>query len=97
MSLVISIAKTVNFQDYENRIQSLQEQVERHSMISSVATASNLFDDDDDDDDVVEGLYEEETSVLNSVGSSFILSDHRTSIDAGAFYRPVHPVKLVGA
>ena len=38
------------FQDYENRIQSLQEQVERHSMISSVAT-TNFFDDEEEEEE----------------------------------------------
>uniref|UniRef100_A0A2C9M9P9 Kinesin-like protein unc-104 n=1 Tax=Biomphalaria glabrata TaxID=6526 RepID=A0A2C9M9P9_BIOGL len=38
-------------QDYENRIQSLQEQVERHSMISSVAT-TNIFEEEEEEEEV---------------------------------------------
>ncbi|BFZ22944.1 hypothetical protein BsWGS_25983 [Bradybaena similaris] len=38
-------------QDYENRIQTLQEQVERHSMISSVAT-TGIFEEEDEDEEV---------------------------------------------
>ncbi|GFN74277.1 kinesin-like protein, partial [Plakobranchus ocellatus] len=38
-------------QDYENRIQSLQEQVERHSMISSVAT-THMFDEEEEEEEV---------------------------------------------
>ncbi|RUS83751.1 hypothetical protein EGW08_008502 [Elysia chlorotica] len=36
-------------QDYENRIQCLQEQVERHSMISSVAT-THMFDEEEEEE-----------------------------------------------
>ena len=39
-----------HMQDYENRIQSLQEQVERHSMISSVAT-THIFDEDEEEEE----------------------------------------------
>ncbi|XP_070207701.1 kinesin-like protein unc-104 isoform X2 [Littorina saxatilis] len=39
-------------QDYENRIQTLQEQVERHSMISSVAT-TNFMDDEEEEEEEV--------------------------------------------
>ncbi|KAK3720237.1 hypothetical protein RRG08_007860 [Elysia crispata] len=38
-------------QDYENRIQCLQEQVERHSMISSVAT-THMFDEEEEEEEV---------------------------------------------
>ena len=34
-------------QDYENRIQSLQEQVERHSMMSSYANVEDLLYDEE--------------------------------------------------
>ena len=37
------------FQDYENRIQSLQEQVEKHSMISSVAT-THIFEEEEEEE-----------------------------------------------
>lgn len=38
-------------QDYENRIQSLQEQVERHSMISSVAT-TGIFEEEEEEEGI---------------------------------------------
>ncbi|CAG5136304.1 unnamed protein product, partial [Candidula unifasciata] len=38
-------------QDYENRIQTLQEQVERHSMISSVAT-TGIFEEEEEEEEV---------------------------------------------
>ncbi|XP_025081034.1 kinesin-like protein unc-104 isoform X4 [Pomacea canaliculata] len=39
-------------QDYENRIQTLQEQVERHSMISSVATTDFLREEEEEEEEV---------------------------------------------
>ncbi|CAG5136554.1 unnamed protein product, partial [Candidula unifasciata] len=38
-------------QDYENRIQCLQEQVERHSMISSIAT-TGIFEEEEEEEEV---------------------------------------------
>ncbi|KAL8609995.1 Kinesin-like protein kif1a [Nucella lapillus] len=46
-------------QDYESRIQCLQEQVERNSMISSVAT-SQFFDVDEDEEEEVKWTEREE-------------------------------------
>ena len=49
MMAVIHVKTLSAPQDYENRIQCLQEQVERHSMISSVAT-THMFDEEEEEE-----------------------------------------------
>ena len=73
--LIMVVLCFSDIQDYENRIQCLQEQVERHSMISSVAT-THMFDEEEEEEGTGAELWEVKwvqgkVSVENVLGQNY--------------------------